>query len=700
MLLTIGMIVKNEEKYLEQCLSGLKPILENIDSELIIADTGSTDRTVEIAKKFTDNVFYFEWINDFAAARNSTLEKAKGEWYMFVDGDEVFQNCDEIIKFFNTGEYKKYNSASFNIRNFLTPELDTFADFNGPRLTKILPHTKFVGEIHEAFTTYGAPFKRMKDTAFHYGYVYDAENNYDEKFKRNSELLLKKYEELKGTDDIDLRLYSQLYDCFINPKPELAEKFMEEGIELCKKKKNMVLITLYSSRIFTAYCNCQFEQLLEYAEEYFNIDKSIRPGELSSDAEILGLMGFALYNLNRYNEAIDVFIKFFDIFKRIQSGKLVTYDSFLGTTQLATDKNFIQILNAFCRCCALADKYNTAAGYLETLPIAKYSVVDDYIDLLVVFEMDLLEHFDYENANKYYRQFDAKGKMRFKERLKNRIYISDKKQEVINALSAVSKDDEMLKEMIGLYKSYFLDGSVSKEQIYSFGKKYGMNNNPDLLMMAVDKKYDISPLFKTDDFDMKLCVYKCYMRIYGFARLIDEYPAESIESTDDIPNMLKFLEYCMKTVPIYRSPKQGVFTKYSVENMFGLYAKLGRRYAGEKSASELPAEVNAACIAGDIIDARSEKRYKDCFAAMKKAIQAYDGIAAVIEEYQKIVLNEYQESTNSMSEMDRLALQIKRNIRNFIASGNYAAARKTLSEYSVINPNDAEIAELNELIKE
>ncbi|MBQ8841096.1 MAG: glycosyltransferase, partial [Ruminiclostridium sp.] len=89
MLLTIGMIVKNEEKYLEQCLNGIKPILEQVDSELIIADTGSTDRTVEIAKKFTDNVFYFEWIKDFSAARNSTLEKAKGEWFMFVDGDEV-----------------------------------------------------------------------------------------------------------------------------------------------------------------------------------------------------------------------------------------------------------------------------------------------------------------------------------------------------------------------------------------------------------------------------------------------------------------------------------------------------------------------------------------------------------------------------------------------------------------------------------
>lgn len=59
MVLSIGMIVKNEEKYLERCLTALKPTLENVDSELIIADTGSTDNTVEIAKRFTDKVYYF-----------------------------------------------------------------------------------------------------------------------------------------------------------------------------------------------------------------------------------------------------------------------------------------------------------------------------------------------------------------------------------------------------------------------------------------------------------------------------------------------------------------------------------------------------------------------------------------------------------------------------------------------------------------
>lgn len=57
MLLTIGMMVKNEEKYLERCLQALSPIVDVLDAELVIVDTGSEDRTVEIARKYTDNIY-------------------------------------------------------------------------------------------------------------------------------------------------------------------------------------------------------------------------------------------------------------------------------------------------------------------------------------------------------------------------------------------------------------------------------------------------------------------------------------------------------------------------------------------------------------------------------------------------------------------------------------------------------------------
>ncbi len=65
---------------------------------MIIADTGSTDNTAAIAREFTDNVYQIEWRGDFGWARNTTLERSRGKWFMFLDADEIFQDVSEIIE--------------------------------------------------------------------------------------------------------------------------------------------------------------------------------------------------------------------------------------------------------------------------------------------------------------------------------------------------------------------------------------------------------------------------------------------------------------------------------------------------------------------------------------------------------------------------------------------------------------------------
>ena len=250
MKLSIGMIVKNEEEYLERCLNGIKPILDSIDSELIVADTGSTDKTVEIAKMFTDNVYHFEWINDFAAARNSTIERAHGEWYMFIDADEIFTSCHEIISFFNSGEYKKYNSASYVIRNLLPSLGDNtnahYEDFNAPRLTKLYNNTRFTGEIHEFLNSHGQPVKRLNDIAEHYGYLYKNDDEMHDKLMRNIVLLEKKL--ISATDDELPMLYLQFYESYINFDEKKAYEYLERGINKAKELDSIVLVPLYCSK--------------------------------------------------------------------------------------------------------------------------------------------------------------------------------------------------------------------------------------------------------------------------------------------------------------------------------------------------------------------------------------------------------------------------------------------------------------------
>ncbi|MBN1183730.1 MAG: glycosyltransferase family 2 protein, partial [Bacteroidales bacterium] len=84
--ISVCLIVKDEERFLENCLKNVKDIAD----EIIIVDTGSTDNTVAIAKKYTDKVYFHTWENSFCKARNQALQYASGDWIFQIDADEEF----------------------------------------------------------------------------------------------------------------------------------------------------------------------------------------------------------------------------------------------------------------------------------------------------------------------------------------------------------------------------------------------------------------------------------------------------------------------------------------------------------------------------------------------------------------------------------------------------------------------------------
>lgn len=94
--LSLCMIVKDEEAVLGRCLAGAVPFCD----EIIIADTGSKDKTKEIAAMFTDKVYDYEWADDFGAARNFSFSKATSDYIMWLDADDVVtpENAKKIKK--------------------------------------------------------------------------------------------------------------------------------------------------------------------------------------------------------------------------------------------------------------------------------------------------------------------------------------------------------------------------------------------------------------------------------------------------------------------------------------------------------------------------------------------------------------------------------------------------------------------------
>src|SRR5208282_3153424 len=82
--LSLAMIVKNESRCLARCLQSVKGIAD----EIVIADTGSTDDTIKIAREFGAKISNFDWVDDFAAARNFAINQTTGGWILVLDADE------------------------------------------------------------------------------------------------------------------------------------------------------------------------------------------------------------------------------------------------------------------------------------------------------------------------------------------------------------------------------------------------------------------------------------------------------------------------------------------------------------------------------------------------------------------------------------------------------------------------------------
>ena len=213
--LSLCMIVKDEENWLVKCLMSIMPIVD----EIIVVDTGSTDRTREIAKVFGAKVYDFEWNDDFSEARNFSLSKASGDWILVLDADEVLSPLDykrltRIVKS-DTDHPVGYSIVT---RNYVKPPYITGWTCNDGyypeeedgtgwhpsskvRLFSNDNRIRFQNPVHEfvenSLMKYGIEIRKCDIPIHHYGQV--SRENYDAKSDKYYRLSKKKFEE-KGGD--------------------------------------------------------------------------------------------------------------------------------------------------------------------------------------------------------------------------------------------------------------------------------------------------------------------------------------------------------------------------------------------------------------------------------------------------------------------------------------------------------------------
>lgn len=159
------MIVKNEEAMLAQCLESVKEA-----DNIVVVDTGSFDKTKKVAKRFTDNIFDFEWCDDFSKARNYAKSLCTGDWILSIDADEVLeeggiQKIKDFLKSYDKDAVSILMKSSNN-------------EFYVVRLFKNTERIEWTGRVHE---TLGYMETGKLDTVITYGtspaHLFDPERN-------------------------------------------------------------------------------------------------------------------------------------------------------------------------------------------------------------------------------------------------------------------------------------------------------------------------------------------------------------------------------------------------------------------------------------------------------------------------------------------------------------------------------------------
>ncbi|WP_058485989.1 glycosyltransferase [Defluviitalea phaphyphila] len=700
MLLSIVMMVKNEEKYLDRCLTSLKPILDSISSELIILDTGSTDKTVEIAKKHTNKVYYHPWENDFAKMRNISISYAKGEWLFILDADEMIDNPETIIEFFKTNKYKKYRTCVLKIKNFLDSKEKHWNIVPIMRLFKKTSDFRYTGAVHEQPLAV-PPFYYLDTILNHYGYVATDPVLMKRKFKRNVKIL---EQELQKDPNNYYYLFqlSQSYGMYGDKKTALY--YAEKAYKIIKEK-NINLIHIYIHLIQMFISNKKYRRVEQIVKETLNISDEY--------IDVYYYFGKAQQALHKSQEAIKTYKKYLEMAKN--------YKNYAGYKDMITPTNtlnFVQeIYKELCLLYYDVEKYEKVLTIKDKIDFDEISLLDSAFYFIIL---------SYIKLNKW------NGLKEYYEKI--RLEKEELKESFINNLEAVKRDIQ-------------LDEKEKLEELFiSYEDNYGLLNK---IRIALQRK-DFKELDNIEK-DIKILDFKELPYFYGdiiWYYIIKQksiYELLSNVSEEKISQYIQYIlnekkkmcfdilvEYVKNQYPIINIKTalinkillkallldesiednyyKGILERY-IFNGSCLIEYTYKEYILKKELQEYLKndEERFFMYMVKAIESKRENLSKSIkylrkalrvFSIMKKGIQLY------IDEYKKLI--------NQSKELEELKINLQTNINNLIQAGKIEEANLFIKEYENIIKSDSfiysakssiaimknNIEEAEELIKE
>lgn len=658
--LSISLLASERAASLERCLDSLRPLMMQVPSELIVVFTGTDERIREIAGRYTDQIIPFTWCNDFSAARNVGLKAARGEWFMYIDDDEWFEDTTEIRDFFLSGECQNFGAACYIQRNYLSWDGIRRSDFHAFRMARNVPGMHFKNPIHEEMAPRLDPCKYFDSYVHHYGYV--LENKSDkEKTERNVPLLL----ESINKNPSYIKNYIQLVQEYCTESDwENAEKY-------CRKAR-ILKMEKYERNWFQVYLGdiiCEKEDTTKAAQVILSILEKEKPCELVRLSLYSKLI--ALYTDSQEPERV---IQYGTLFEKTLASMdkkpwLWQEQGYGGANEgriKAPDKLYLGRM----RCAEAAlklDDSEKAAYFLDLLPWNEeawmqqyYSIFDKWRGKYGSRFLELMRKLSYDVPYLWFQRARDAGRQEKSDIRRNKF------RQCIAETESLYLRQQILKEAMNseMDLSIFMD--VLDVEIWKV-----------CAVRIVDATHskELSKIYKTAENLMKKTpVHGLWLSKLVFEKELIRGHFSGVKLIDALS------EYCQCVLQFYR--------KQYREELFN-----------EDGSSLLPWDCRFAVLTSEGLDNMKRREFPEAVRRFRSALRYYPGMTGVLHEVIRLMAGQADNpAQNAGAEFQALAAQMKDALKAMLEKGQYAEAMSVAKQLSSLLPEDLELLRLRQKI--
>lgn len=656
--LSISLLASNRLGSLKRCLESLKPLLRKVPSELIVVFTGTDENVRALAESYTEEVVTFAWCDDFSAARNAALERAKGEWFLWIDDDEWFDDVTEICDFFQTGDYKNYASAYYVVRNYDDWNAMSYSDFHAYRMTKIFPQSRFEKPVHEEMLPQVEPAKYFHVFVHHYGYIKDVKNQ-NRKMSRNLPLLLQEVEKNQTDTQVYLQIVREYYT---EEQWREAESWCRKGYALCQKTgefQKMRWFRIYLSLILSGKSDrtCALEEIQDILENGI----SDRKKTCELDKLILYQLLVSLYTEEQMPEKVvkageefEHLLEYMDktpiLWEEQMCGDLS--ESFVKSEENMMAERVHSIAAAF-----QIQDLKKAEYFLRFLPWEEEQKMQSYYEILdgwaiqyQPYLQEVLKKFTYVSSYLVLQKAKKTGDF----------------SECLECVKDSYLQKQLIKEMLLRQKQEV--SVMLKDMDYIQWKKCAEDMMENVMFTDIEKIWKSAELLVPEYPLYSLWLKKSVLE----KKLFQGYP-----NGNELTNILK--EYCECMLGFYR----GIYK----ESMF----------CKEENIGLLPKDCRFALVMLKALEQIEKKQMAEAVSLLRKAMQLLPEMKRIVREIVMQVETEMANPVPNM-ELEQLAVQMKAALREMEKNHQCREALPVVEQLLTVLPNDLDFLKIRQAL--